>query len=144
MKLLTKKRKFSCFSLVIFFFSLFFLFSFFSVLFLFIPFLLLFSFFLHSSFSLFFSFIFLPGPFSANKIWSLPTSGACRIADILQACTYSQRLRALSGITAGLLFRKKRGQGAQNYSGFRSMQHSEYLIFPLIVFLRRTVGFFPT
>ena len=35
--------------------------------------------------SFFFSPIFLLSPFPAYKVWSLPTSAACRIADIVGA-----------------------------------------------------------
>ena len=62
--------------------------------------IILFSFFFSlflSLFSLFFPlfvlfFLFHPLPFPAYKIWSLPTSGACRIADILQACSFHKIL----------------------------------------------------
>ena len=63
--------------------SWFLLFSFFFSSLFFFP--LSFSFLSFSFLPFSFFLFFLSWPFPAYKIWSLPTSGACRIANILQA-----------------------------------------------------------
>ena len=55
----------------------------FSLFFFFISLSRLFIFSSYFFFSL--SFVFYSWPFSAYKVWSLPKSGACKIADILQS-----------------------------------------------------------